>query len=73
MIEYFKELWDRTLYFLGIKKPISKAGQLNDDDIFNAQKQQNEKELNRILEKINKKGMESLSKKEKAFLEKQSN
>ncbi len=56
----------------GIQKPLSQTGNLTQDDIFNAKKLENEEEMNRILEKINKKGMNSLSRKEKEFLEKQS-
>ncbi len=72
MWDYFKELWSRIKVALGVEKPISRAGRLNEDDIFNAKKQQREKELNRILEKINTRGVESLSKKEKEFLDQQS-
>lgn len=40
------------------------------DDKYNLSKQQKEIEMNRILEKINKYGMISLSRKEKIFLTK---
>lgn len=39
------------------------------DDRFNASKAEQEKEVDRILEKINKRGMASLTSKEKALLE----
>ncbi len=72
MKEYLQELWSRVRVFLGFEKPISDSGNLTDDDIFNAKKREDEERLNRILDKINSKGMKSLSNSEKAFLEKQS-
>ena len=42
------------------------------DDLYNEQKIGKEKEINRILEKIHKKGISSLSTKEKDILEKYS-
>ncbi len=73
MKDIFVKIGDFFRSLFGIKKPLSQTGNLTQDDIFNAQKLEREKEMNRILEKINRKGMQSLSKKEKKFLEEQSN
>jgi membrane associated rhomboid family serine protease len=43
------------------------------DDRYNLTKAQNQKKMDHLLDKINKKGLDSLSKKEKDFLEKYNN
>ncbi|WP_452598506.1 DUF6576 domain-containing protein [Pontimicrobium sp. MEBiC01747] len=58
------------VYFLTKKTPVSpKKKHLTIDDKYNEKRVKNEKELNKLLEKINKKGINSLSKKEKARLD----
>ncbi len=60
--------------FLLAENPFLKhKGVLTVDDKHNIKKRADEKELNELLEKINKKGIESLSVKEKERLEKLSN
>ncbi len=71
MTEFLQNLLQFLKKLLGIIPPLSKSKNLNKDDAFNAQKKMREEEMNRILEKINKKGMESLTKKEKEFLDSQ--
>jgi|GEM_PF-3464582 len=54
----------------GFKNPFSKSpkGVLNIDDIYNEQRKEREITIDQILEKIHKKGLHSLSKKEKEIL-----
>lgn len=60
--------------FLLVDNPFLKhKGVLTVDDRDNIQRRANEKELNNLLEKISKKGIESLSPKEKERLEELSN
>ncbi len=50
------------------EKPFQKAGLFNQDDKYNARKRNSEEELNKLLDKISKKGIDSLSKKEREKL-----
>lgn len=61
--------WKKCKKILGIESSISQSKNLTKDDIFNAQKLTKQEELNRILDKINQKGLGALSTKEKQFLE----
>lgn len=56
--------------FLEFKKTIQQnpEGLLDADDKYNISKVEKEKELNRLLEKINKKGLQNLSAAEKKRL-----
>lgn len=58
--------------FLFLEKPFAKPGLLTLEDRYNENKHKQEKELNAILDKISKRGVESLSKKEKEKLERYS-
>ncbi len=69
MKEYFESLMEQIRSVFSKNEIRSESQNLTDDDIFNAKKLQKEKELNRILDKINRKGIESLSQKEKQFLD----
>jgi membrane associated rhomboid family serine protease len=56
--------------FLLVDKPFAKPeGSLTMEDRYNASKRMKEKELDRLLDKISTRGIESLSKKEKERLE----
>ena len=57
--------------FLNFKKSINQKpeGLLDIDDRYNATKKEKEKELNALLEKINKKGINQLTTLEKKRLE----
>ncbi len=61
--------------FLQFKKTIQQKpeGLLDIDDRYNVEKIEREKELNQLLEKINKKGINKLSASEKERLEELSN
>jgi hypothetical protein len=52
------------------KPPHNLKGDYTIDDLYNANKIEREKELNRILDKISNLGIEKLTKQEKDFLEK---
>lgn len=54
--------WIKNLFTKSSKKRFT------DDYEFNSIKKENEDELNRILDKISEKGIKSLTKKEKEFL-----
>jgi membrane associated rhomboid family serine protease len=58
--------------FLYLEKPFAKSGLLTMEDRYNDNRRKQEKELNAILDKISKSGLNSLSKKEKEKLEKYS-
>ena len=59
------------IYFFSKKASVkSEQKHLTIDDKYNEERVNNEKELNRLLEKINKKGIDNLSKKEKDRLDK---
>jgi uncharacterized protein YpmS len=59
------------IYFFSKKTSVkSEQKHLTIDDKYNEKRVNNEKELNQLLEKINKKGINSLSKKEKDRLDK---
>jgi len=59
------------VYFLTKKtSTTSQKKYLTIDDKYNEKRVNNEKELNKLLEKINNKGISSLSKKEKEHLDK---
>lgn len=49
------------------------AQQLRDDRAYNAYRTKTRKEIDRLLDKISKYGMKSLTKKEKSFLEENKN
>lgn len=53
--------------FSGTKRETGKKW-VDPDEAFNAKKKERQDEMDRILEKIEKKGMNSLSRKEKDFL-----
>jgi hypothetical protein len=54
--------------FLGGKSRNNSRGFISKDEAFNANKAARQKELDRILDKINAKGMEAITEAEKAFL-----
>ncbi len=59
------------IYYFSKKSSVkSEQKHLTIDDKYNEERVNNEKELNRLLEKINKKGIDSLSKKERNRLDK---
>ncbi len=71
-----------AIYFFLIKKwrkskaipkiRREKSNHLSMDDEFNSNKIDNKKEVDRLLEKVSKRGVKSLTKKEKEFLDEQS-
>ena len=66
------KFWEVLINFFKKKNSIeTRDVPRNDYDYIEKRSEIND-ELNRILDKINDKGMESLSQKEKSFLEKQS-
>ncbi len=69
MREFFDTIQQKFKKLFHASEVQSQSKNLTDDDIFNAKKLNREKELNRILEKINKKGINALTAKEKLFLE----
>ncbi len=69
MKDFFETIQKKLKSLFTTNEVRSESKNLTDDDIFNGKKMEREKELNRILEKINKKGINSLSAKEKSFLD----
>lgn len=61
--------WIKNLFQFGSKNNKDLFNEIPKDDYeYNALKKRREEELDRILEKIQKHGVETLSKEEKAFL-----
>lgn len=79
IINFMQSLGDRILRFFSVKKrsnlKVKKGGNTRNetDEEYNARKNQNQQEIDRILDKISKSGYDSLTKKEKDFLFNQSN